>query len=220
MEEKFTTKIRKKLRPIRLAFLTIFSNAKYKLKRTIHHPQLPHNPDSKVLIHLGCGEQNDSRWINIDAQPFPHIHFVGSVEKLPMFPANYADLIYACHVLEHISYLQYLNVLEEWRRVLKPGGILRIALPDFDKLIAIYQSEKDRNIELTLPPLMGAQDCEHGFHRGIFNERHLSNLFFTAGFREVRRWDPTTAPDYPFNDWAKKLVHGKYPISLNLEAVK
>ena len=219
MEEKFTTKIRKKLRPIRLAFLTIFSNAKNKLERTIRRPQLPNNSDGKVLIHLGCGEQNDSRWINVDAQPFPHIHFVGSVEKLSMFPANYADLIYACHVLEHISYQRYPDILKEWRRVLKPGGILRIAVPDFDKFISIYQTEKN-NINPILPPMMGAQDCEHGFHRGIFNERYLSNLFFTAGFREVGGWDPTTAPDYPFNDWAKKLVQGKYPISLNLEAVK
>jgi len=222
MAEKITTKIsnaRKKLRPFKLAIIAYFSNTKNRLKRLISRPQLPQNPDGRVLIHLGCGEQNAPGWINVDAQPFPHVNFVGGVEKLPMFASNSANLIYACHVLEHISYQRYPEILKEWRRVLKPGGVLRIAVPDFDKLIVIYQTEKN-NINLVLPPMMGAQDCEHGFHRGAFNEKYLSDLCLDAGFKKTRLWNPKTAPDYPFDDWAKKLAHGKYPISLNLEAIK
>ncbi|OHA25794.1 MAG: hypothetical protein A3D52_01615 [Candidatus Taylorbacteria bacterium RIFCSPHIGHO2_02_FULL_44_36] len=183
-------------------------------------PQLPQTPDGRVLVHIGCGNQNSPGWTNVDTIPLPHIHFVSRAERLPMFPSNTADLIYACHILEHISYLKYHGVLSEWYRVLKPGGTLRISLPDFDKLIAIYKSGKGDNLELTMPPLMGGQDYEYNFHCGIFNERYLTDLFLAAGFKKVRRWDPNTAPDYPFNDWAKKLAHGKYPISLNLEAIK
>lgn len=217
--KNFIKKIRKKLRPSKLAILAFIATSKNRLKRAVRPPPLPQNPDGRVLIHLGCGEQSAPGWINVDAQPFSHVHFVGGVEKLPMFSENTADLIYACHVLEHISYQRYPDILKEWYRVLKPKGILRIAVPDFDKLIAIYQAEKN-NINPVLPPMMGAQDCEHGFHRGAFNEKYLSDLCLTAGFQKTRRWNPITAPDYPFNDWAKKLAHDKYPISLNLEAIK
>ena len=181
MYKEFIKKIRKRLRPIKLSAFALFSHLTNRIKRILKPPQLPINADGKILIHLGCGEQNDERWINIDAQPFPHVHFVSGVEKLPMFAENYADLIYGCHVMEHISYQRYSEILKEWRRVLKPGGILRIAVPDFDKLIAIYQTEKN-NINPVLPPLMGAQDCEHGFHRGVFNEKYLTYLFLASFF--------------------------------------
>ena len=207
------------MRPIKLAVLTLIADLNFRIRRVIKPPHLPENRDGRVLIHLGCGEQNAPGWINVDAQPFPHVHFVGGVEKLPMFADNSADLIYACHVLEHISYQRYPEILKEWRRVLKPGGILRIAVPDFDKLLAIYRAEGD-TLDLVLPPMMGAQDCEHGFHRGAFNEKYLGNLCLVAGFKTTRLWNPKTASEYPFDDWAKKLAHGKYPVSLNLEAIK
>jgi len=212
-------KIKQITRPARLAIKNIIRIAGYKLKRIFHPPVLPTGPNNKTLIHLGCGEQNAPGWINIDAEPFPHVHFVNRIDKLPMIRSESADLIYACHVLEHIPYLDYPRILEEWHRVLNQNGILRISVPDFDKLLSIYQYENN-SLDLVLPPLMGAQDYEHGFHRGAFNEKYLTTLFTNAGFRKVNRWDPHTAENYEFNDWAKKLVHGKYPISLNLEAQK
>jgi len=214
------TAIRRSLRPIRLALKNLIRNTSYKVQRAANPPKLPVNKDGKVLIHLGCGPHNDPKYINVDGLAFPHIHYVGVVEKLPMFKNNFADLIYACHVLEHISHQEIMNVLREWRRVLKIGGVLRLSVPDFDKIITIYEKE-NKNMERIISPLMGAQGDKYDFHKIIFNKEYLNNLLKQTGFIEVRKWDPETTPDHTLSDWAgNKLVNNIHPISLNLEAVK
>ncbi len=87
-----------------------------------------------------------------------------------MFPDEYADLIYASHVLEHISHNEVLKVLKEWYRVLKKGGILRLSVPDFDKLIDVYLTE-EKDIRAIIGPLMGGQDNPYNFHKSVFNEK-------------------------------------------------
>jgi predicted SAM-dependent methyltransferase len=214
-------KMRKTLRPARIWLYDVCANLTYRAIRFFKPPHIPENADGKVLIHLGCGEQDDPRYINVDGVAFPHVNFVSRVEKLPMFPDEYADLVYACHVLEHISHQKIPEVLREWQRVLKKGGVLRLSVPDFDKVIAMYETE-GRSVPRTLPPLMGThENGEFDFHRAIFNKEYLSTLLKEAGFRETREWSPETAPYYSFSDWAgPRKIHGMYPISLNLEGVK
>jgi predicted SAM-dependent methyltransferase len=217
----FMRQIRRRLRPVKLKAQVYKRTVKHRFKRFFMPPTtLPQNTDGSVLIHLGCGYQNDPRYINVDGEPLPHVHYVGPVEKLPMFRANYADLVYACHVLEHISHQQMINVLSEWRRVLKPGGVVRISVPDFDKLIDLYHTEGG-SVERVMSPLMGTQESGYDFHMTIFNEAYLSKLLKEAGFLETRIWDPDTASYYSFHDWARdKKIHGIYPIGLNIEGVK
>jgi predicted SAM-dependent methyltransferase len=214
-------KTRKLLRPIKLWLYSVLNNFSYQIVRFLRPPQIPKNSDGKILIHLGCGEQNDPRYINVDGVAFPHVNFVGRVEKLPMFSNEYADLVYACHVLEHISHQKLSAVLREWYRVLKKGGVLRLSVPDFDKIIEMYEAE-NKSVLRTLPPLMGThENGEFDFHRAIFNKEYLSTLLKEAGFKETREWSPETAPYYSFSDWAgPRKIHGTYKISLNLEGVK
>lgn len=187
-------------------------------QKKMFRPPFPRNADGRVLIHLGCGDQQDVRYINVDALPFSHVHYVHAVTRLPMFPNNFADLIYASHLLEHVSHKFALTTLREWVRVLKPGGILRIAVPDFDALVHVYESE-ERDIRKIQKPLMGAQDYAYNFHQGMFTQNYLTALMEEAGCQEVRSWDPKSAPDYSFHDGALEEVCG-HPISLNLEAIK
>lgn len=204
---------------------SIYRNAKLaleRIKRRLHPPSLPKNSDGKVCIHLGCGEINAPGFINVDAVPYSHVHYVQKVEDLSIFPNNYADLIYASHVLEHISHRDVPKVLKEWRRVLKEGGILRLSVPDFDKLIEVYLSE-GKDIRAIIMPLMGGQDYAYNFHKTVFNERYLTELLLSVGFREVRRWNPEEVETHDFEDWASKPItikNKKYFISLNLEAIK
>lgn len=192
------------------------------VKRVIKVPKLPKNKDGKVLIHLGCGPINDSRWINIDLLYLPHIHYIQDITKLGNFPGNSADIIYVCHAFEHISHRLLVEVLTGWKRVLKPRGVLRLSVPDFDCIVNIYRAEQ-KDITSIVKPLMGGQDHEFNFHYSIFNERYLYDLLKRAGFREIRNWDPSSAPYHQFQDWSSKLypIYGReYPISLNLEAIK
>lgn len=204
----------------------IYRNLKFtfleELKREIFPPKLPSNTNNKVYIHLGCGHINDPMFINVDVIPYSHVHYIQRVEDLSIFPNEYADLIYACHVLEHISYNEILKVLKEWHRVLKKNGILRLSVPDFDKIIEVYFSE-GKDIESIIGPLMGGQNNQYNYHYSVFNEKYLKKLLLSSEFRDVRIWKTEDIKLLNFEDWAsRQLKRGdrRYFISLNIEAVK
>ncbi len=192
------------------------------VRRRLFAPRLPVNKDGKVLVHLGCGPINDPRWINVDLLYLPHVHHIQDVTRLDNFLDNSADLIYICHTLEHISYRDLPEVLIEWRRVLKTGGVLRISVPDFDHMVSIYNKE-GKGIRSIVKPLMGGQNYKYNFHFSVFNKAYLEEILKNAGFIEVREWYPDRAPYHSFKDWSSHLypINGReYPLSLNLEAVK
>ena len=190
-------------------------------KRLIVKPTLPDNPDGKILIHLGCGEINSPEFINVDARPAAHIHYVCDVNDLSIFPDNYADMVYACHILEHIRHNNLKKILWEWRRVVKPGGILRLSVPDYEKIHDIYEASRDINV--IQPILMGGQDYAENIHYSVFNLKYLSCLLTEVGFRSVREWDPEQVDYHNFEDWASKTIEWggkKCRVSLNIEAIK
>lgn len=186
-----------------------------------NRPQ-PLNPDGKVLVHFGCGIFNDSRYINVDARPGWHIHYVDTIENCnQLFPPGSADLIYCCHTIEHVSHQKISDVVKGVYVTLKRGGVFRISVPDFDMIVKMYQ-EKGR-IEDIMEPLMGGQGYPENFHSSVFSETYLKKLLMESGFREVRKWDPLKASYHTFDDWAGRTfpLYGKdWQISLNLEAVK
>jgi SAM-dependent methyltransferase len=192
------------------------------LRRLLVRPHLPGNPDGRILVHLGCGDVNSPEFINVDARPRPHVHYVRDVCDLSVFADDYADLVYACHVLEHIQRRRLKTTLQEWRRVLKPGGILRLSVPDFDLLLGIYDAS-GRDIESIIDPLVGAQNYAGNFHYSVFNLGYLSRLLVDGGFHNIRTWDPHQVTHHGFSDWASKTVERagrSYRVSLNVEAVK
>lgn len=183
---------------------------------------LPQNPDGAILIHIGCGEFNDKRYINVDARQGWHIHYAGSVEDCErLFPADFADLIYCCHILEHVSHQKISGTLKGLYKKLKRGGTLRISVPDFNTIVKMY---KERNsIEDIIAPLMGGQGYPENFHYNVFDESYLKELLLESGFKEVKKWNPENASYHNFNDWSKRkfsLYEKEWSISLNLEAIK
>lgn len=195
-------------------------NVSWPLRRMINHkirkifpPAIPQNKDGKVYIHLGCWDQKNDKFINVDTEAFPHVHHVRNVQDLSVFENETADLIYASHLLEHISHLKLHEVLKEWARVLKRGGILRLAVPDLDKIISFYNSSGN-DINQIVAALMGGQDYEYNYHKAVFNEKYLSDLLKNAGFTNIRHWD-AKKENFGFEDFAKN-----YRGSLNLEGQK
>jgi len=191
-------------------------------KRLLAKPKLPENADGKILIHLGCGDIASPEFINIDARPAPHVHYVRDVCDLSIFSDNCADLVYACHILEHIRHNNLKKTLWEWRRILKTGGILRLSVPDFDALLDIYKG-CDNDIDSVLASLMGGQDYAENTHYSVFNLKYLSNLLSEVGFRSVQEWNPQQVDYHNFEDWASKTFERegrKYRVSLNAEAIK
>lgn len=181
----------------------------------------PRTPENAVLLHIGCGDVDVPGFVNVDARRKPHVHIVTrNLFNLRMIPDNTAVLVYMCHVLEHVPRHKVVQVLLEMRRVLRPGGVLRISVPDFDLILNIYR-ETGRSIDAISSPLMGAQDYRENFHFVVFNEESLTALLERAGFTRVSQWNPKTCEHHDFEDWASRLydVEGRaFPISINLEA--
>ena len=192
------------------------------LKHRLSPPAYPVNRDGGRFIHLGCGATNSPEFINVDIRRGPHIHHAHDVTHLPMFEDGFADLVYACHVLEHVSFRRHLAVLAEWRRVLKPSGVLRLSVPDFDLMLHIYRACADE-VEAIMPMLLGNQDYPSNYHCSVFNRSYLTRLLGEAGFHDVREWDPGRVEHHAFDDWASRsfeIAGRSFAISLNLEAVK
>jgi len=178
-----------------------------------------------MKLHLGCGPRYIPGFIHVDAQAAPHVDIVGPVEKLPM-QDNSVSLIYASHILEHFGRNEYKSVLKEWFRVLEPGGILRLAVPDFSACAEIYyENGLADGLSGLVGLIIGGQRNEHDFHKMIFDEEFLSRELLAIGFREVRRWDWRTTEHVEVDDYSQAyLPHldkdtGKL-MSLNIEAVK
>lgn len=186
-------------------------------------PPYPADSGKKVLLHIGCGMINSPEFINIDAQPYAHVHVVtDDISRLPGFADETADLIYMCHVLEHIRAAHVEAVLREMRRVLKVGGTLRLSVPDFDRLIDVYKAAGE-DLDAIHMQLMGGQDSQYNVHYCAFNRRSLSELLRKVGFADVRPWDPSNCRHHDFKDKACKIMtvgDQSFAISLNLEAIK
>lgn len=94
-----------------------------------------------IKLNLGCGNKIRKGWVNVD---FPDNYsgqrpdVCADLRKLP-FDDGYADLVEAVHVLEHFLPWEFDAVLDEWVRVLKPGGALCIEVPCLDKILTAFQ---------------------------------------------------------------------------------
>ena len=97
-------------------------------------------------LNLACGgvfiTSND--WINLDyVSSGTHVQAANLLETLP-FESNSISLVYSSHFLEHIPLHQVPSFLRECHRVLEPGGVIRLVLPDFEEMCREYLSQLDR----------------------------------------------------------------------------
>jgi len=147
-----------------------------------------------------------------------------------MFQDNSVELIYASHVLEYFDREQAIAVLAEWRRILKPGGILRLAVPDFPALFKVYQMTG--NLNDILGPLYGRMAVEIGggsqqviYHKTVHDFNSLKGVLEQSGFADVRRYDWRQTVHNDYDDYSQAYFphmdkeHGIL-ISLNVEALK
>ena len=93
---------------------------------------------SPKMLNLGCGRQFHKDWINVDLeavddQVLEHDLTTG----LPFEPES-MDAVYHSHVLEHLAPGAGIELINECFRVLKPGGILRIVVPDLECITQLY----------------------------------------------------------------------------------
>lgn len=179
-----------------------------------------------MKLHLGCGRRFIPGFVHVDIIPYEHVDHVSPVDNLHWLPAQTVDLIYASHLLEHFGRAEVRRVVAEWFRVLKTGGALRLAVPDFAACAKIYYEQGLADGLTGLVGLIcGGQRDLHDFHKMIFDEPLLSSLLKEVGFTEVRRWDWRSTEHAGIDDFSQAYLphmdkeRGLH-MSLNLEAIK
>jgi SAM-dependent methyltransferase len=136
--------------------------------RTTNRFPIHRDPSGRALLNLACGTRTDWTWNNLDFSPYATLrrhpllasvmYAVGllsdqRLERLetidpgiirwnlargiPFEDASF-DLVYHSHFLEHLDRLVAVRHLRECQRVLKPGGILRIVVPDLEAIVRKY----------------------------------------------------------------------------------
>lgn len=192
------------------------------LRRRLNPPPFPAPAAGAALrLHVGCGMVDAPGYVNVDLLDAPHVHVQSSIDDLGVFPDACAELVYAAHCLEHFGFRHSRAVLAEWVRVLRPGGTLRVAVPDFAVIARAYAAGENLGVLQSL--LLGGQDYRLNFHAAVFDEAHLRELLAASGIVDVRRWDPATADHHGFTDESAitcPMNGQRVPLSLNLEGRK
>ena len=94
---------------------------------------------SIARLNIGCGKFPRPGWINLDNKVRPGVDCVADLRAELPFPDGAFDYAVAIHVLPHIRLAGLAPALARIRRVLKTGGVLRLALPDLEKAIAAHR---------------------------------------------------------------------------------
>ena len=177
-----------------------------------------------IYLQYGCGQSCPDGWINFDASPtlrlqrlpvigrlfkrgatvFPDgVRFGDIVHGLPM-PDESVEGIYASHVLEHLSYADFWRALEHTFRLLKPGGIFRLVVPDLKSRAQKYverleMGQTDANSWFLRSARLGSEGSPRGpvalarrligrsAHLWMWDEISLAAALDKTGFVDIRR---------------------------------
>ena len=178
-----------------------------------------------IKINMGCGWRNFGHdWIHIDGGDYAHLDY-RSLEDLE-FEDNTVDLIYASHVIEYFDRYEVEDLLREWKRVLKTDGILRLAVPNFEALSALYVN-KAIPLEKVLGPLYGRMPMEDLviYHKTTYDFESLRTVLENCGFPNVAKYNWRDTDHAQFDDHSQAYIphmdkENGVCVSLNVECVK
>lgn len=177
-----------------------------------------------MKLHLGCGDKKLEDFINIDTRKIDGIvDVVDDISQLKNFENDSVSLIYCSHVLEHFSRHEYKKVLQRWFDILKSGGTLRLAIPDFEKVVEHYNKHKD--IDMIMGFLYGGQNYKENYHFCTWDFSKIKSDLESIGFSEVIRYDWKKTEHSNIDDYSQcYLPHmdkdNGVLMSLNIEAIK
>lgn len=194
--------------PLRLALREAAAECRFqRLHRTGVRKAKMLRWSAPLKLNLGCGENVKAGWVNVDLFKETADLRLDLREPLP-FPDNSVAFIYSEHVFEHLAYpcihdsmgwsleapgapSEAMQLLRESRRVLVPGGVFSVGVPDGERAAALYAR---RELERWGPPWVDTpmhflnyvfrQGREHKY---AYDEETLGRLLTAAGFVNVKR---------------------------------
>jgi predicted SAM-dependent methyltransferase len=143
-------------------------------------------------LHWGCGSITPYGWVNSDIAAHPGVDVVADIRLGLPLPEGAFDYAVSIHALPEIPYGELGGALAELRRVLRPGGVLRLGLPDLDKAIRAYQARDvdyfflipDEHVQ-SLSGKMIVQLLWYGVSSSMFTVEFTTELLCRTGFRSI-----------------------------------
>lgn len=174
-------------------------------------------PLGDIRLHIG-GRQKREGWMILDALPGPIVDFVGNCNDLSFLADGSCAEVYASHVLEHLGYdVELPTTLIGIYRVLKPGGRLRVAVPDLEMLCRLFINPAlDGDARFQVMRMMyGGRTTPYDVHHAGLSFDFLTAYLHEVGFRDIQR-----VAEFGLFDDASTLRFADVPVSLNVEARK
>jgi predicted SAM-dependent methyltransferase len=158
---------------------------------------------SEPKLQLGTGSNLLEGWLNTDVYDDTRQGRVVYLDARRRFPFDDGtfDLVFTEHMIEHLSYPDARHCLHECRRVLKPGGRVRVATPSLERIAGLYNDQGElekRYIRWSIDTFVPDADAYlPGFvlnnflrdwgHRFVFDEATLRHALEASGFVEIER---------------------------------
>lgn len=173
-----------------------------------------------IKLHLGCGAVYLKDYINIDFYDDSKPDFsrgnkklkadlLLNIEKLSEYAnENSCDHILLVHVFEHFTRWKGINLLKEFYKVLKPGGIVEMEHPDLDKVIYYYLNNIGTcntpigPLNLGFTQFYGNQwdELDYETHRYVWTKQELKHVANTIGFKIIELSNNTKHGHVPGRD--------------------
>ncbi len=148
-------------------------------------------PSQHRRLNWGCGASGEPGWINSDLKDGPGIDISADIRHGLPVASDSLDYIVSIHALPMISYPDLVPVLRELRRMLRPGGVLRLSLPDLDRGIDAYLRGEEDYFLVPESDVRsrGGRFIVHmlwyGYSVTLFTADFIEELLWAAGFSRV-----------------------------------
>ena len=173
-------------------------------------------------LQLGAGFNPLPGWLSSDIEPTSEdMIFLDATKPFPLGD-EVMDYILSEHMVEHLTYNSGRKMLKECYRVLKPGGVLRIATPDLAVLLNLYSDNKSPEAQhyikwITDENIPSAKSYKASFvinnafrnwgHTFLYDRELLLEILDEAGFSDIKEYMPNESD----NAELKGLEHhGKF----------
>jgi len=134
-------------------------------------------------IDVGCGNTKKAGFVGVDIRRTKVVDVLADACNLPFRDESF-DHVYSDQVLEHFSHTEVGNVVLEWVRILKKGGIVEIRCPDLRaRTFLFFLNPTWQNVK----NVYGEQDFTGNYHKCGFSFRLLKHLLESCGIRNVKR---------------------------------
>jgi predicted SAM-dependent methyltransferase len=165
-------------------------------------PVTPPQGDGSLKLNIGCGvHMFHYGWVNIDVLPLEdfaraNLYTYRRLDVRYGLPYNdrTVDMVFAHHFIEHLDYGEALEFLRECRRVLRPGGLIRIVTPDLEVLLRRYHENSlgfydavNEGCERAETQAWKLWSLVFSGHKSIYDYPTLKHLLEKAGFRSVEK---------------------------------